>query len=149
MHAFNRSGRTLYRHSVLVSSGMRRFTAPVSLQQLNDIDGLLSTATNSYRCSVAPYKHKHKHHVHRRKAAHPARTKASAPAAQPTTPAAQPTTPVAQPTTPASCYPISDEGTCYEPGEYCRYSDEGTSGIDGNGDPITCEDNDGWRWESS
>ncbi len=47
----------------------------------------------------------------------------------------------------SSCYPLSDEGTCYEPGEYCRDSDQGTSGVAGDGKSITCEDNDGWRWE--
>jgi hypothetical protein len=50
-------------------------------------------------------------------------------------------------TSAASCYPISDEGTCYEPGEYCREDDYGTSGVAGDGEKITCEDNDGWRWE--
>ena len=47
----------------------------------------------------------------------------------------------------ASCTPLSDEGTCYEPGEYCRDSDHGASGVAGDGEPITCQDNDGWRWE--
>ena len=49
--------------------------------------------------------------------------------------------------TPASCHPLSDEGTCYEPGEYCRDSDHGASGVAGDGKRIVCEDNDGWRWE--
>jgi hypothetical protein len=64
---------------------------------------------------------------------------------------APPTTssPPPPPTTvaPAGCYPIDDEGGCYEPGEYCRDDDHGTSGVAGDGKPITCEDNDGWRWE--
>ena len=47
----------------------------------------------------------------------------------------------------ARCYPLSNEGTCYEPGEYCRKADHGTSGVAGDGEAITCEDNDGWRWE--
>lgn len=83
-----------------------------------------------------------------------------------TTPAPAQTTPAAQPVTtstparttaapapspssqaPAKCYPLSDEGTCYEPGEYCRDSDHGVSGVAGNGEAIKCEDNDGWRWE--
>lgn len=68
-----------------------------------------------------------------------------APAASPTPPAPAP---AASPT-PTGCYPISDEGTCYEPGEYCRADDYGTSGIAGDGEAITCEDNDGWRWEPS
>jgi hypothetical protein len=58
------------------------------------------------------------------------------------------TTPAAAPA-PAGCYPLSDEGTCYEPGEYCRYDDEGVTGVAGDGETITCEDNDGWRWEPS
>ena len=51
--------------------------------------------------------------------------------------------------TSAGCSPLSDEGTCYEPGEYCRDADHGTSGVAGDGKAITCEDNDGWRWEPS
>lgn len=61
-----------------------------------------------------------------------------------------PTPTPTQSSTPApaqSCYPLSDEDTCYEPGEYCRDSDQGTSGLAGDGESITCEDNDGWRWE--
>jgi hypothetical protein len=62
-----------------------------------------------------------------------------------TTPAAAPTPPAS--TAPAGCYPLSDEGTCYEPGEYCRDDDHGMSGVAGDGEAIVCEDNDGWRWE--
>jgi hypothetical protein len=47
----------------------------------------------------------------------------------------------------AGCYPLSNEGTCYEPGEYCRKADHGASGIAGDGKAIICENNDGWRWE--
>jgi len=47
----------------------------------------------------------------------------------------------------AGCHPLSDEGTCYEPGEFCRTTDHGLSGVAGDGKAITCEDNDGWRWE--
>ena len=73
----------------------------------------------------------------------------TAPAAPPTVaapappPVSKPSAPPAQP----SCYPLSNEGTCYEPGEYCRDADHGTSGVAGDGEAITCEDNDGWRWE--
>lgn len=45
------------------------------------------------------------------------------------------------------CYPLTSGGNCYEPGEYCRNSDHGASGIDGDGDPIKCEYNNSWRWE--
>jgi hypothetical protein len=49
--------------------------------------------------------------------------------------------------TAASCSPLSNEGTCYEPGEFCRDDDHGVSGVAGDGETIICEDNDGWRWE--
>jgi hypothetical protein len=42
---------------------------------------------------------------------------------------------------------VSDEGTCYEPGEYCRDDDHYMTGVAGDGEAIECEDNDGWRWE--
>ena len=47
----------------------------------------------------------------------------------------------------AGCHPLSDEKTCYEPGEICRDTDHGLSGVAGDGKAIICEDNDGWRWE--
>ena len=59
----------------------------------------------------------------------------------------QTTAPVAAPSTPSGCHPLSNEGTCYEPGEFCRHTDHGVSGVAGDGKPIVCEDNDGWRWE--
>jgi hypothetical protein len=34
-----------------------------------------------------------------------------------------------------------------EPGEYCRDSDQGVTGVAGDGESIICEDNDGLRWE--
>lgn len=71
-------------------------------------------------------------------------TKSKAPAPPPPPPT---TAPVAAPTTPSGCHPISDEGTCYEPGEYCRDDDHGATGVAGDGKAIICEDNDGWRWE--
>jgi hypothetical protein len=76
---------------------------------------------------------------------HPAAPPSSAPVA--TRPATPPSSAPAAPVTAASCYPLSDEGTCYEPGEYCRDDDHGTSGVAGDGESIVCEDNDGWRWE--
>jgi len=48
---------------------------------------------------------------------------------------------------PAGCYPLSNENTCYEPGEYCRDDNHGQTGRAGDGETITCEDNNGWRWE--
>jgi len=67
-----------------------------------------------------------------------------APAATPVDTSAPPS-----PAAPAGCSPLSDEGTCYEPGEYCRDSDHGVTGIAGDGEKIICEDNNGWRWESA
>jgi hypothetical protein len=45
------------------------------------------------------------------------------------------------------CYPRSDGGTCYEPGEYCRAADQGVAGIAGDGQTIVCMDDNGLRWE--
>jgi hypothetical protein len=41
---------------------------------------------------------------------------------------------------------MSDEGSCFEPGEFCPDSDHGVSGVVGDGEKIVCEDNNGWRW---
>jgi hypothetical protein len=62
-----------------------------------------------------------------------------------TQPAAAPSSAPAPPAT--SCYPLSNEGTCYEPGELCRNADHGMNGVAGDGEKITCADNNGWRWE--
>jgi hypothetical protein len=75
-----------------------------------------------------------------------------APVPVPTTTTTAPPPPpatVPPPTTaaPASCQPLTDGGNCYEPGEFCRDSDHGVTGVAGDGKTITCEDNDGWRWE--
>jgi hypothetical protein len=58
-----------------------------------------------------------------------------------------PTVAAAAPSTPSSCYPQSKKGNCYEPGQMCRKSDRGASGVTADGESIKCEDNDGWRWE--
>ena len=63
-------------------------------------------------------------------------------------PTPTPTTPLPTPTpTPTGCYPLTNSGGCYEPGEYCRDSDHGLTGVAGDGEAIMCEDNNGWRWE--
>ena len=51
--------------------------------------------------------------------------------------------------TPTGCHPLTNSGNCYEPGEYCRDADHGASGVAGDGEAITCQDNNGWRWEPS
>jgi hypothetical protein len=66
------------------------------------------------------------------------------------TPRAQPThsaSPSPAAAAPASCHPLTNGGNCYEPGEYCRNSDHGVTGVAGDGKTTVCEDNDGWRWE--
>jgi hypothetical protein len=55
----------------------------------------------------------------------------------------------AAPSSPSSCQPKTKGGNCYEPGEMCRKSDHGASGVSGGGENIVCRDNDGWRWEPS
>ena len=65
------------------------------------------------------------------------------------TPAPTPAPAPTQTPAPSSCTPLTNGGNCYEPGEYCRNSDHGSSGIAGNGEYITCKDNNGWRWEPS
>ena len=57
------------------------------------------------------------------------------------------TTTTAPPPAPGACYPLTNSGGCYEPGEYCRDADHGASGVAGDGEAITCEYNNGWRWE--
>jgi phosphatidylserine/phosphatidylglycerophosphate/cardiolipin synthase-like enzyme len=64
-----------------------------------------------------------------------------------TTPPTSP--PPTSPTT-SGCYPIDDEGGCYEPGEYCRDDDHASTGRSGHGQTITCEDENGtWYWMST
>ena len=80
-----------------------------------------------------------------------ATTAAPAPSTTTTAPPLPPTTAPPPPPTataaPASCHPLTAGGNCYEPGEFCRDSDHGVTGVAGDGKTITCEDNDGWRWE--
>ena len=87
--------------------------------------------------------------------AHPKSTQTTSAASQaPASSAPAPTAPaavVAPPASaaPAGCHPLTSGGNCYKPGEYCRASDHGASGVAGDGEAITCEDNGGWRWEPS
>lgn len=58
-----------------------------------------------------------------------------------------PAPPLAPPLAPSSCHPLTNKGNCYEPGELCRSSDHGASGVAGDGENIVCQNNNGWRWE--
>jgi hypothetical protein len=79
----------------------------------------------------------------------PRTTDDSAPATTPGPASSAPPPSTAPPATtaPASCHPLTNGGHCYQPGEDCRNSDHGLSGVAGGGEAITCKDNDGWRWE--
>jgi cardiolipin synthase A/B len=77
----------------------------------------------------------------------PQQRASTAPPVTATPPTAAP--PAPNPST-AGCTPIDDEGGCYKPGEYCRDDDRGTTGRAGDGQTITCEDENGtWYWEAS
>jgi hypothetical protein len=80
--------------------------------------------------------------VHKSAPSTPARTTAAAPSP---TPSKTPSPTASK--TPASCSPLTSAGKCYEPGEFCRVSDHGISGVAGDGEAIKCEDNGGWLWE--
>ena len=68
----------------------------------------------------------------------------------PPTSATTPSAPTPTTAGAVACSPIDDEGGCYEPGEYCRDDDHGMTGRAGNGQVITCEDDNGtWYWETS
>lgn len=84
----------------------------------------------------------------------PATTRPSTPrtsvAPSPARPRTSQVAPVAPPTTAApvsSCYPLTNGGNCYEPGEFCRKTDHGATGVAGDGKRIVCAYNNGWRWE--
>jgi hypothetical protein len=66
----------------------------------------------------------------------------------PPTTAAPPTGAVGQ-AVPAGCSPLASSGNCYRAGETCPDADHGVSGTTATEGAVTCEDNDGWRWEPS
>jgi hypothetical protein len=88
-----------------------------------------------------------RHHL----AASPAVSSSFTPAPPPSSPAPRRSSaapsPAASSQPAASCYPLTNSGHCYEPGEYCRNSDHGARGVAGDGERIVCADNGGWRWE--
>jgi hypothetical protein len=66
---------------------------------------------------------------------------------KPAPPPPPPSSPPPPPPTPTGCYPTTSSGNCYEPGEFCPAADHGMTGVAGNGEPIICTYNNGWRWE--
>jgi len=93
-------------------------------------------------------------------AAAPATTRTTTPPAAPPTAHPQSADPAPATTAPAppppnnpppgtatACHPLTNGGKCYEPGEFCRKTDHGVSGLAGDGKAIICRDANGWRWE--
>lgn len=104
-------------------------SAPVS--QPAGTGPIAATSTAPLAPAAAPSPAHARHHHHKRHHHHHAYV----------------SSPTTAPAPPPGCHPLSNEGTCYEPGEFCRDSDHGVTGRAGNGETIICEDNDGWRWE--
>jgi hypothetical protein len=78
----------------------------------------------------------------------PARRTQHRAAARPARSSPPPSAGASAPTAAAhGCYPRTDEGTCYEPGQYCRAADQGVAGVAGDGRTIVCMDDNGLRWE--
>lgn len=95
------------------------------------------TDTRRHRAAATPSPA----HTGRRAVATPSPTHARRPVRRHTSP------PKAAPAPRPACHPLTNSGNCYEPGEFCRKSDHGASGVAGNGERIRCENNNGWRWE--
>lgn len=68
-------------------------------------------------------------------------------AAPPAPPPAAPPAAAPAPPPQKSCYPLTNAGNCYQPGEFCRTSDHGVIGQTADGRRIQCLYNNGWRWE--
>jgi hypothetical protein len=60
-----------------------------------------------------------------------------------------PATAPASQAAPTTCSPVAASGNCYSAGEFCSNADHGLNGTTASGEAITCEDNNGWRWEPS
>jgi len=110
--------------------------------------GSASAAATSSPTSSAPSSRPSTAHAKKKKVRpHRVSAPVRATTPTPTATAAAVAPPPAPSATPTGCYPLSNEGTCYEPGEYCRNANHGASGVAGDGEAIICEDHDGWRWE--
>jgi cardiolipin synthase len=66
----------------------------------------------------------------------------------PAAPSATAAPATAPPVATGACHPLSDSGSCFEPGEYCRRADRATAGVAGDSRAIVCvETGGGWEWE--
>jgi len=97
-----------------------------------------STPAATHHATAAAHRKKHhRHHEHH-----------AAPTPTPTpTPTHHHKRHVSAPILQQGCTPLTNGGNCYEPGEFCRNSDHGVTGVAGDGKRIRCEDSNGWRWE--
>lgn len=122
-----------YRTAMIDLSAAARAAAtgsfPAVLRWVSAARAVLAMADDE----LTPAHHQQHHRQQHRPAARPA---PSSPA-----PAAVTSGPTGR-----GCYPLSDEGSCYEPGEYCRAADQGVAGIAGDGQTIVCMDDHGLRW---
>jgi hypothetical protein len=152
------------RHKVLTVLGglvaliiIASTTSGGNAKQAGDASTVATTPTHTATASQMPTHQATKKKAKPRKT--PVTVQATVPAPTATAPVAAPAPPPATApavarsssaaTTPAGCYPLSNENTCYQPGERCRAADHGESGIAGDGTAITCQNNHGWRWEPS
>ena len=72
----------------------------------------------------------------------------AAPVAPMPPPTAAPATSPA--TGPGGCYPTTSTHKCYKAGQFCPAGYHARSGIDGNGQPITCRPSGAvWKWLAS
>jgi hypothetical protein len=154
--------RTRYRIDLLVPADLNGTVSMANLwpqpvlafQAKNRLERRLRVLVCSGRIRLASaqraIRQNWKRAYHRFLAARPAPSAPPAPAPiQP--PASAPPPPPSSappaPPVPASCHPLTDGGNCYEPGEFCRDSDHGVTGVAGDGETIQCQDNNDWRWE--
>lgn len=71
------------------------------------------------------------------------------PSPSPPATTSSPPPPAAPAPAPSGCHPTTASGNCYRAGELCPDADHGLSGVAASGESITCEYNNGWRWEPS
>ena len=114
-----------------VVDGCSSSAQPAGQNPATSLAPLISVSPTPSPSTVAHHRRHHRHrprnHHHHHAAVVPVATHSAAPS--------------------QSCYPLTNGGNCYEPGEFCRLSDEGVTGVAGDGERIKCEDNNGWRWE--
>jgi hypothetical protein len=143
--------------ALIMIGGIASAAGAGNAKQAGDASTVATTPTHTATPGQMPTHHATKKKAKPRKT--PVTVQATVPAPTATAPVAAPAPPPATApavarsssaaAAPAGCSPLSNENTCYQPGERCRAADHGKSGIAGDGKAITCENNHGWRWEPS